>query len=414
MASSGNSPGPGASPSHVASSPDTDTTTNTTSSSPRQSKKPALGVPAASLSPQPPPSLATLPPELQKGVMGFLPDEELRPLLSLSKALGDAAASNIRTLALLVDGFAAACHDAYALSRLLKKLSNLEELSIDVHGRDPDRAEEVILHSLANPSVGKHIRRLSIDVDRNLAHTMEMQLAMLLHDGRLPSLQELKTPYTFEREEAFVQALGQRCTHDLPSLTGLKGIHYWDAAILRRIWACCPLEQMTHLEATAYTQLKALTVYLQGHTPPRFAALRSLNLVTTSDVEEDRLEEARIEIQCILNMLVHDGAPKLKELVIDDFGLAAGTLVHLGAAIGQGKFSALSSLLFGSVPFSAADFTALMDGLKAHGGLRKLDMDYATLEPACIARLANALMDVNGGLTQLEGLKLAADDDGHC
>lgn len=75
---------------------------------------------SSALSPHPPASLATLPPELQRGVLGFLPVEELPPLRSLSKELGTAAALGIRSLQVVEDDFARTCYDAYATPSLLE------------------------------------------------------------------------------------------------------------------------------------------------------------------------------------------------------------------------------------------------------------------------------------------------------
>ena len=74
--------------------------------------------------------------------------------------------------------------------------------------------------------------------------------------------------------------------------------------------------------------------------------MRLLKLASESDVDMDRVEDARIQISRIIPMLVHDGAPKLEELYVNDLALSTNVLMQLGEAIGQGKSPALSSLVF--------------------------------------------------------------------
>lgn len=201
----------------------------------------------------------------------------------------------------------------------------------------------------------------------------------------------------------------------MPPLTSIKGTQAWDANILRRIWACCPLEKMAHLEACRHTDIKALATYLQGHTSD-FANLRSLKLIKEQygfgdeeEEEDEELEDAAREdaVSRVIAILAQGGAPKLEKLSIYHWQPAASTTAEVSAAFGKGTFPSLSSLDLDLISMDSSEFGTLMDGLQMHLNLSKLRLTvYVGLTPPHVARLASALMDKDGGLARLEDLHL--------
>lgn len=226
------------------------------------------------------------------------------------------------------------------------------------------------------------------------------QLATLLQDRHLPSLEALELPYMRRvgDDTASAKALEMRKADGMRPLTSIKGVSEWEADSLRRTWAFCPLEQTTHLDTgdEGGMQLEVLAELLEGHAS-RFAELRSLTLGGEGG-EED--------VSRIITKLAQGGAPKLEKV---RFGSASLGLNELVEAMRQGTSPALSSLDFYYSEFANAnaDFTALMGGLQAHQGLRQLYILETDLALGDYARLATALKDENGGLAQLEEFKLA-------
>jgi hypothetical protein len=90
-----------------------------------------------------------------------------------------------------------------------------------------------------------------------------------------------------------------------------------------------------------------------------------------------------------------EGAPKLEE-TLEDLHLKGihhveDVMTTLANAFKQHKFPALSSLTLGEyVYLDSVSFAALMDGLQAHQGLRRLQILQTSLEQVDVDRLARA------------------------
>lgn len=102
----------------------------------------------------------------------------------------------------------------------------------------------------------------------------------VLKAGRLPLLETLNlytSGYAIFGGVDWGGALEERGHLGLPSVTCIKRLcNHTEAAGLRCVWACCPPDRITHLDARNEFQLMALGEFLLGH--PKFVALRSVYL----------------------------------------------------------------------------------------------------------------------------------------
>ena len=112
-------------------------------------------------------------------------------------------------------------------------------------------------------------------------------LAKCLAGGRLPCLMELEVVMVSAWESdrarkkerawaALPRALEKRARLGLAPLTSIKGAAKRAPETLARLWACCPPERITYLEARGVKQARALGEFLLAH--PGFAALRTLRV----------------------------------------------------------------------------------------------------------------------------------------
>jgi hypothetical protein len=163
-----------------------------------------------------PPSFETLPEALQALLLAFLRQEDVGTLLQLSKGTRQAIAPAMRSLVLPQR------HGDWSpasLRGLLQQTINVQRLCIKSEG------------------LGE-----------------QSDVVPLLRDGLLPCLTELQLQSN-EYEDGgrigliLAPVLEARRALGLPTLTRLEGTPRCNPEELRRIWACCPVEEVTHLEA---------------------------------------------------------------------------------------------------------------------------------------------------------------------
>jgi hypothetical protein len=191
-----------------------------------------------------------LPDEVVVQVPAFLPQWDLGAVLQLSKRIRRITLPTIHTLELGErEGYNARARAAFF--RLMKLTTDLWRLSfhkddeLDVGMYNAFREE--LVEALGDGSVGGQLHTFSLPWGeaRDLIENLEA--------GCLPLLQELQVPaLKSEAGPALAAALEARRALCLPPLTHLEtNLTHCDAGILCRIWACCPPDQVTHLEAAA-------------------------------------------------------------------------------------------------------------------------------------------------------------------
>ena len=204
----------------------------------------------------------------------------------------------------------------------------------------------MLLSALEGGAVGEQIQTLRIDVVGGfMSDQMEEDIATrfttLICAGGLPCLTQLEiisSNILFERYKgyskgkAFSEALEVRQHAGLPPLTCFKGALALRTLVIGRMWACCPPEQMRHLEAFRTTRLVALNSYLQQHLSS-FVALRSLRLWAVGG------DGSEVPIASIIGAIDIGFAPKLEELQIIFNGAfelcLSDAIVSLGRVLGS-------------------------------------------------------------------------------
>jgi hypothetical protein len=234
-------------------------------------------------------------------------------------------------------------------------------------------------------------------------------MVLLLREGLLPCLAELRL--TSYRKDDHIglflaEALEARRDLGLPPLTRVEGIRRCDPDDLRRIWACCPPDKVTYLEAMYGPALEALGEYLLAH--PSFPALRSLELAAEDEWDSP---EAGVEMTGVLQALGQGHAPGLKLLVLMGWQAEMGSVAPLGHAIREGKLPYLSYFYVLWCQLRSEDFRAIVDGLRAG----PVQLQCSELSPyhrspmgGDVPYLADALA-AGGGLGQLEELRIGVD-----
>lgn len=239
-----------------------------------------------------------------------------------------------------------------ALVRLLQQAPNLQRLRLAADPEHLKMAEPVRLvrAALADGSVGGKLRSLAMP-------PMEIpgQLAVLsaLQAGRLPHLRELDLPPTNpwaigrvdqRKSKAVVEALEARRDQGLPPLTRLGATTFAvDAANLRRVWACCPPEAVTHLVVCDEVQMQALGEYMHEHAAGGFPALRALRLHGQMSMDKANIS-APVDMTGPLAALGRGLAPALEELELYVWTHEAKLLAPLAEVIEAGQLPKLRAL----------------------------------------------------------------------
>lgn len=183
-------------------------------------------------------------------------------------------------------------------------------------------------------------------------------------------------------------------------MTRLVGVSELQPDLLRRIWACCPPDQVTYLEAAGVENVTALGEYLLAH--PNFSSLRSLRLSGTGARGSTSTTSRPMNEMWRALELGH--APGLHEMGLDFWdGAGGGWVGLLASVIGQGKLPELSSLDFYNCYSGDDSFRALVDGLQMAAGLRlrQLHLGGCSLSDDEMKYLTGAIK-AGGGLTHLE------------
>jgi hypothetical protein len=220
-----------------------------------------------------------LPEALLEAVISYLRRWDVGTLLQVSKALVQTAAPTILALSPLKTRLPSVyCPEA--LMRLLKKTSKLQSLEVATgFGIEEEKVRVLVLvlcDGLREGAVGSQLRSLRFgNLGSHLTDTV-VALMDVLKAGRLPCLEEIQIgglgigildkggdePVGL----VLAEALEARRALGMPPLTCIKGIaNTPDIALLRRIWACCPLDKVTHLEADGTEQIEALEEHMQSH-----------------------------------------------------------------------------------------------------------------------------------------------------
>lgn len=277
-----------------------------------------------------------------------------------------------------------------------------------------------LLRALGDGSVGGQLRCLRLN-----GHDcfVESRFLSFLKAGRFPRLTELELidfdfGYWEDKGEirkkftiSLVEALEARRDFGLPPLTRLHGIADLSVAFLRRVWACCSLDKVAHLEAQGATRLEALAQYLQGHTTG-FVALCSVELdmndtFYNDDDDEETQEDgpsALLQLVAIIGALAQGPAPKLEKLSIALTEPGNELVSTLGHAIGQRKFPALLSMNVDAADLDSVGFRSFIDWLQAFGGLQRLALACEELADPDVVYLAHALQV---GLPGLQEIRLS-------
>ena len=120
------------------------------------------------------------------------------------------------------------------------------------------------------------------DIDQQRVGGAIASLGSLLAAGGLPCLRQLEVGCLARAEaNALLEALEARKRMGLPPLTRVQGVAELDPEGLRRIWACYPQNEVTHLEAEGGLELIELRKFLLAHDD--FSALSSLALGLSFD-----------------------------------------------------------------------------------------------------------------------------------
>jgi hypothetical protein len=240
----------------------------------------------------PPASLVELPEALHQTIIFYLPQWDVGTLLQVSKALAQIAAPTIVSLAPLKTRLPSS-YRPEALLRLLKKTSKLQSLEMakDNGIEEKEKGRALILalcDGFSDGAVGSQLRSLRFGSLGFHLTNMIVALMDVLKAGWLPCLEEIQIgglgigTLDNKGDEPvglfLAEALEARRALGMPPVTSIKGIaDTKDIALLRRIWACCPLDKVTHLEAYGTEPIEALEEHMQSHASA-FAALRSLHL----------------------------------------------------------------------------------------------------------------------------------------
>lgn len=382
-----------------------------------------------------------LPLDLRAQIVDFLPQEDAGTLLQLSKAIGEAAAPCLHTLE-LPEIELPPSYRTEALQRLLARLPNLKELTLDVHEHDEHDDDDddayapalhaaqaaavpLVLAALQEGRVGGKLRRLSL---RCSEEEEAVDLLELLKAGGLPCLEELELPdlWMWEGEddeekeeeapegggggERLAEALEARRRLGLPPLRRLESMPELDSRGLRRVWACMPPETVEYLEAGGGRRLEALMGYWRVHSGRRgggFPALKQVYLTLGEFAEDDDEDEAlTARLAGLWDALAAAGAPALEDLSLAFWNPNRCPLAPLGRAIGRGAFPALKALTLEECDVEPADLRAVLEGVKAYGRLEKLCLSGVEMEEAEVALFASMLAAPDGGLAHLKEVEL--------
>ncbi len=343
----------------------------------------------------PPCPFAELPEALHQTIISFLPQWDVGTLLQLSKALGPALACGIETLQ-FDQGDPLGTYQPEALLRLLHKTTNLQELSVHCYNVLGATVGPMLLGALGDGSVGGQLRSLCLRVEGTAK-----QLASLLHAGHLPALAQLQVydNDTLKRENclAIVDALEARRDLGLLPITRLGDIACVEVDLLRRVLACCPLDQTMALTGSL-RQLPVLEAHLRASAVD-LTNLRFLSLRCGGGEDES--------FTGVIGAIAHGRAPRLQEIeLMGNFGGEVSSLGPLGQAIGQNHFPALSSLEMWHFLLPPGEFRAFVDGMRGYGGLRRLTLNLTEVSAGDMEYLISALKSQEGGFGRLEDVSI--------
>lgn len=226
----------------------------------------------------------------------------------------------------------------------------------------------------------------------------------VLKAGRLPLLETLELDALGHSSLGGLDWAGaweERGRLGLPSVTCIKGLcNLTEAAGLRRVWACCPPDRITHLDARNQVQLMALGEFLLGH--PKFVALRSVYLEGESQ-STGACEYMPPDMAGICLALGQGHAPAIEELKVNDWGL--GILRALVPIIGKGKLPRLTSLKFSCEGYEGIH--ELFESLRAlpHVRLKRLQIGGYGMDENAGRSLIETLK-FGGALSELEELEI--------
>lgn len=384
-----------------------------------------------------------LPLDLRSIIVEYLCQDDQGTLLQLGREVGQLFAPTITKLEVPEAQLPESVYKSEALLRLLKKLPNLRELDLDL--QDPNQHEEVgllLLAALEDGSVGTQLRSLCLGCYSTEA---VRGLFALLRAGLLPLLAELELialgdydsgddeeGYSVEHLSsisaadlkplglAFAEALEARRELGLPPLTRLEGIGNFKVSVLRRVWACCPVDRVEFMDAEGGPRLAALDQRLHGQSV--FSALKALELGGSESGEEDddddeeeedgqeeeEDDDAPLKLAEVIETLAQGQTPLLEEVSIGSWDPDMGDMTPLAQAIGQGRFPALASLDMEEVELDEGGFQAFVEGLQAYGGVQQLFLAWVNvLDEEEVAAFANALKDTEKkGFAQLKEIGL--------
>lgn len=147
-----------------------------------------------------------------------------------------------------------------AACRFLQRAPNLQRFSYRTLSPFAHK-ESAVVCAIGDGSTGARLRGFRLP---RLEPPLVETLLGHLQASRLPRHRELHlTRYGAEHDMGLAPALEARARLGLPPLTCVAGlVDVQDPAVPPRVWACCPPDAVTHLEARAGGALGALAEHL--------------------------------------------------------------------------------------------------------------------------------------------------------
>jgi hypothetical protein len=284
-------------------------------------------------------------------------------------------------------------------------LSPVRRLELRDRG-DAEKDVGALVHLLERTT---NLHRLGM-ASLNPEHSLALMHALRDGAGLLPNVTELRLLFHEGVASALADALEARRDNGLPPVTHLEEVFGIDVITLRRIWACCPPDKVTHLEAVATRQLEALGEYMLAY--PNFVALRYLDVGGDYDEEIDEDNDGMdAYLEHVLQALAQGHAPNLETLKFTKWDEGPSSLATLGEAIAQGMLPNLSCLVWDATTTYSVELSLILGVLQTTGALRALQIQwelegtpFETRES--VSRLAEVLT-AGVGLTHLEILELS-------
>lgn len=359
-----------------------------------------------------------LPADLQVHLFQYLPQADQGSYLQVSNDLRGPFLRSLKHLRITgSDG----TRSDKALVRFLRGATSLEELVVQRSLALAWNDGPLIVDALSKDAMGHRLRSLSLPWSP--AH-QTIEFLRHLARGGLPCLQKLDLHHLVRYRDNFggpvpdsavstemVQAIEARRDRGLPPLTELCGVDVIHHAHLGRILACCPPEQLQHLETTNQMQVTVVTTHLRAYAHTGFPRLHRVVLVGDGMMLYNPLTHSSTRLVGeAIDALVACRPPLLRELEIH----RCGPLQHAFASLGRdgvrnGAFPHLQTLTLSHCKLDDDDFATLMEALRQSGGpvaLQALALNEVWLSQMDLTLLASALKAQHGKLRNLRCLDL--------